>query len=50
MTFKLQTEGGFAIGERSVSYFDFILGGYGFQQVNNIKPFLDMIFFELGRR
>ncbi|UGS23776.1 patatin-like phospholipase family protein [Flavobacterium channae] len=39
LVFKLQTEGGFAFGEKSVSYFDFILGGYGFQQVNNIKPF-----------
>lgn len=48
MTFKLQTEGGFAIGERSVSYFDFILGGYGFQQVNNIKPFLGYDFLSLA--
>ena len=48
MTFKLQTEGGFAIGERSVSYFDFILGGYGFQQVNNIKPFYGYDFLSLA--
>ena len=48
MTFKLQTEGGFAIGERSVSYFDFILGGYGFQQVNNIKPFFGYDFLSLA--
>ncbi|RAK23789.1 NTE family protein [Flavobacterium aquaticum] len=48
MTFKLQTEGGFAVGERSVSYFDFILGGYGFQQVNNIKPFLGYDFLSLA--
>jgi NTE family protein len=48
VTFKLQTEGGFAIGERSVSYFDFILGGYGFQQVNNIKPFLGYDFLNLA--
>jgi NTE family protein len=47
-TFKLQTEGGFAIGERSISYFDFILGGYGFQQVNNIKPFLGYDFLNLA--
>jgi NTE family protein len=39
ITFKFQSEGGFSIGERSIPYFDFILGGYGFQQVNNIKPF-----------
>lgn len=48
MTFKLQTEGGFAVGERSVSYFDFILGGYGFQQVNNIKPFLGYDFLSIA--
>ena len=48
MTFKLQTEGGFAIGERSVSYFDFILGGYGFQQVNNFKPFFGYEFLSLA--
>lgn len=48
MTFKLQTEGGFAIVERSVSYFDFILGGYGFQQVNNIKPFFGYDFLSLA--
>ncbi len=48
MTFKAQTEGGFAIGERSVSYFDFILGGYGFQQVNNIKPFYGYDFLSIA--
>ena len=48
MTFKLQTEGGFSVGERSVSYFDFILGGYGFQQVNNIKPFFGYDFLSLA--
>ncbi|MQP23866.1 patatin [Flavobacterium sp. LMO8] len=48
MTFKFQTEGGFAFGERSVSYFDFILGGYGFQQINNIKPFFGYDFLSLA--
>jgi len=48
ITFKLQTEGGFALGERSVSYFDFILGGYGFQQVNNIKPFFGYDFLSIA--
>jgi NTE family protein len=47
VTFKFQSEGGFSIGERSVSYFDFILGGYGFQQVNNIKPFLGYDFLSV---
>ena len=48
MTLKFQTEGGFAVGERSVSYFDFILGGYGFQQVNNIKPFFGYNFLSIA--
>ncbi|MCW1147031.1 patatin-like phospholipase family protein [Flavobacterium lacisediminis] len=48
MTLKFQTEGGFAVGERSVSYFDFILGGYGFQQVNNIKPFFGYDFLSIA--
>ena len=48
MTFKLQTEGGFSVGERSVSYFDFILGGYGFQQVNNMKPFFGYDFLSIA--
>ena len=47
-TFILQSEGGFAFGERSVSYFDFVLGGYGFQQVNNIRPFYGYDYLSLG--
>jgi len=48
LTFNLQSEGGFTIGERSMSYFDFILGGYGFQQVNNIKPFFGYDFLSIS--
>lgn len=47
ITFKFQSEGGFSIGERSIPYFDFILGGYGFQQVNNIKPFFGYDYLSL---
>src|SRR5574343_491277 len=47
-TIKLQTEGGFAIGERTISFFDFVLGGYGFVSVNNIKPFLGYDFLSLA--
>jgi NTE family protein len=38
-TLKLQTEGGFSIGGQSVNYFDFALGGYGFANLNNFRPF-----------
>ncbi len=48
ITLKLQTEGGFAFGEKSVSFFDFILGGYGFQTVNNFKPFLGYDFLSIS--
>ena len=48
LTVKLQNEGGFAIGEKSISFFDFVLGGYGFVSVNNIKPFLGYDFLSLA--
>jgi len=48
LTIRLQNEGGFAFGERSVSFFDFIFGGYGFVSVNNIKPFLGYDFLSLA--
>ena len=47
-TFKLQTEGGFSIGEKSVPYFDFVLGGYGFIPVNNFKPFYGYDFLSVA--
>jgi len=47
-TIKLQTEGGFAIGERTISFFDFVLGGYGFVSVNNFKPFMGYDFLSLA--
>lgn len=48
ISLKMQSDVGFAIGERSIPYFDFILGGYGFQQVNNIKPFFGYDFLSLA--
>jgi len=48
ITIKIENEGGFAIGERSVSFFDFVLGGYGFVSVNNIKPFIGYDFLSLS--
>lgn len=48
ISFKMQSDVGFAIGERSIPYFDFILGGFGFQQVNNIKPFFGYDFLSLA--
>ncbi len=39
VTLKLQAEAGSSIGKSSVSYFDFVFGGYGFAPIKNIKPF-----------
>lgn len=47
VTLKLQTEGGFSVGERSVNYFDFALGGYGFANLNNFRPFYGYDFISL---
>jgi len=47
VTFKLQSEAGFAIGEKSVNSFDFALGGYGFTSLNNLRPFLGYDFLGL---
>lgn len=38
-TLKLQAEAGASIGTKSLPYFDFILGGYGFNNSNNFKYF-----------
>lgn len=39
LTLKVQSEAGFTIGEDSVHFFDFVLGGYGFNTINNFKQF-----------
>ncbi|NHM06037.1 patatin [Flavobacterium sp. CYK-4] len=47
-TLKIQSELGFAIGEESVHFFDFSLGGFGFASVNNFKPFYGYDFLSLS--
>lgn len=39
VTLKVQSEAGFKIGNDSVDFFNFILGGYGYNTVNNFKHF-----------
>lgn len=46
-TIRLETEGGFAIGERTIDFFNFILGGYGFNELNNIRPFYGYDFLSI---
>ena len=36
---KFQSEAGLSFGQDSVHYLDFVLGGYGFNAINNFKPF-----------
>ncbi len=47
-TFKLQTEAGLTIGKSSLPYFDFVLGGYGFSPVKNIRPFYGYDFLSVS--
>ncbi|MBC7440250.1 MAG: hypothetical protein H7250_09735 [Flavobacterium sp.] len=47
-TLKFQTEAGFSIGDKSVPYFDFVLGGFGFIPVNNFRPFYGYDFLSVA--
>ncbi|MSP84829.1 MAG: patatin [Flavobacteriaceae bacterium] len=47
-TIKIQTEAGVKIGNGSVSFFDFVLGGYGFNPTNNFKPFYGYDFLSIA--
>lgn len=44
---KFQTEGGFTLAEKTVPFFNFILGGYGFSPINYFKPFYGYDFISL---
>jgi NTE family protein len=45
---KIQTEAGFAIGSKSVPFFNFILGGYGYNVFNNFSHFYGYDFLSMG--
>lgn len=47
LTIKIDSEAGFHIGENTINFFDFALGGYGFSQVNNLRPFYGYDFISL---
>ena len=47
-TLKAQSELGFSIGEQSPHFFDFVLGGYGFNPINNFRPFYGYDFLSLA--
>ncbi|WP_333877654.1 patatin-like phospholipase family protein [Flavobacterium sp.] len=48
VTFKIQSEAGFSIGNESVDFFNFVLGGYGFNAINNFKPFYGYDFLSIA--
>ncbi|CAM3724433.1 patatin-like phospholipase family protein [Flavobacterium gelidilacus] len=45
---KLQSELGSIIGERTIPYFDFILGGYGYNKINNFQHFVGYDYLSLS--
>jgi NTE family protein len=45
---KIQTEAGFSIGNKSVPFFNFILGGFGYNVANNFSHFYGYDFLSLG--
>lgn len=47
-TVVAQTEGGFTIGEETIPFLDFILGGYGFNKTNNFRQFYGYDFLSLS--
>ena len=48
VTLKVQSEAGFAIGKDSVHFFDFVLGGYGFNTINNFRHFYGYDFLSVS--
>lgn len=47
-TLNLQSEAGFTIGEQSVKFFDFVLGGYGYNMINNFRHFYGYDFVSIS--
>jgi NTE family protein len=47
LSFNLETEGGFKLGTSNVTSFDFVLGGYGTNLINNFVPFIGYDFLSL---
>lgn len=47
LSFNVETEGGFKLGTSDVTSFDFVLGGFGNDLVNNFTPFFGYDFLSL---
>ena len=47
-TLKIESEGGFSFGDKSIPFFNFILGGYGYTSSSNFSPFYGYDFLGVG--
>jgi NTE family protein len=47
-TFKIEADAGFNIGSDSVPFFDYILGGYGYNKINNFNYFYGYDFLSIA--
>lgn len=47
-TLKIQSETGFSFGNDSVSFFNFVLGGYGYNPINNFSHFYGYDFLSVA--
>lgn len=47
-TLNIFTEGGFSFGNQSISFFDFALGGYGYNTINNFRHFYGYNFLSIA--
>ena len=48
VTVKFHTDAGFSFNKESVSFFNFILGGYGYNPINNFKYFYGYDFLSIA--
>ena len=48
LSVRITNEGGFSLGNSGVEVFDFMLGGYGNDFINNIKPFYGYDFLNIS--
>ncbi len=48
VTLRFQADGGFAFGGDSVSFFNFVLGGYGYNTINNFRHFYGYDFLSVA--
>lgn len=47
LTFQYNAEAGAQIAKKTVNFFDFALGGYGYRSINNFRPFLGYDFISV---